>query len=176
MAIVVKEIKPTKLREDALRLELLNEMRAVGRDIAKDFAKTVETWEGEKPKFEMLISLVQPGPTVVVEPTGSEEAVKKYAYVTKGTKKHRIKAKKGKSLAFAWAGPGSYKAKTKPRVIGSTPGGATGEAVFPKAVMHPGTEAREFDEEIQKIWQPRFKDRMEGAMRKAAKASGHGKE
>ena len=55
--IVVKAIKPSRLREDAMRLELLNAMRRVGTGIKKDFEATTKTWK-HKVKFEQLISLL----------------------------------------------------------------------------------------------------------------------
>ena len=98
-----------------------------------------------------------------------------YGYVNDGTPPHPIPKvpKISGSLAFQWGGKGSYKAKTAPRVIGSTGGGPTGPMVFPKQVQHPGTKARNFDDEIQKKWTPKFKRHMEKAMRDAARASGH---
>lgn len=163
MATLWKAIRPATLKKDAMRLALLNELRSVGRDIRADFEKTTETWE-HKPKFEMLISLSQPGPTVLVD---TNDAV--YGYVSKGTRPHLIFPKRAKALRF----PGTYAAKTTPGVIASKPGGSRGAVVYSQGVAHPGTKARKFDEEIAKKWEKPFKRRMEAGMKKARQASGH---
>lgn len=170
MAIVVKQIKPARLKVDAMRLELLNPMRDIGKEIKDDFELTTASWT-HKPAFEVVRAIASVGGTVEVMVATDDEV---YTYVDKGTRPHIIRAKNGKRLAFQWAGPGSYRAKTAPGVLGSTSGGASGEMVYPMVVHHPGTKARNFDVIIQKKWQPRFKQRMEYAMKKVAKASGHG--
>ena len=133
----------------------------------KDFEKTVKAWS-RKPKFEKIVS-VDPDVEVLV---GTDNKV--YGYVNDGTRPHLIFPKKAKALSFRWGGKGSYRPKTKPRFIGSVPGGPTGPKVVRPYVQHPGTKAREFDKTIEKKWRSAFKRRMEKAMRSAAKASGHG--
>lgn len=162
MAILVKAIKPGRLRQDRLRLELLNAVRRVGREVKSDFEATTATWKHQV-KFEMVISL-QGGPTVLV---GTDDPI--YRYVDEGTRPHLIFAKNAKSLAF----PSAYTAKTTPRVIGSRAGGGSGEKVFRPYVEHPGTEARQLDQTIREKWEPKFKRAMEQAMKAGAKASGH---
>ena len=142
----------------------------------QDFQKTTKTWEHDV-QFETVISLRQPGPSVLV---GTDDEI--YGYVNDGTGGKgkgptypipKVPKVKG-ALRFRWGGKGSYKAKTKPRIIGSAPGGPSGPWVSFKQVQHPGTKARKFDEVIEKKWKSAFKTRMEKAMRDAAKASGHG--
>ena len=168
-AIVYKEIKPSRLKIDALRLTLLNEMRKAGTAIKQDFEKTTATWS-KKPRFEVQISLVG-GPTVLV---GTDDEI--YGYVDRGTEPHEIWAgfytgkSNKKTLAFA----SSSTPKTKPGVIRSFPGSRGKIDVFvPYVAKHPGTKARGFSKEIAKQWKPKFKRRMEKAMAQAAKASGH---
>ena len=171
MAIVFKEIKPPRLKDDALRLELLNAMRAAGTQIKKDFEKTTATWK-RKPKFEMLISLTGPGPVVLVD---TDDEI--YGYVSGGTKPHPIFAGiyTGKSNKKALAFPARSTPKTKPGFIGSFGGSRSSETVVRPYVNHPGTKARKFEETIQKRRQKWFKGEMEKAMKKAAKSSGYGK-
>lgn len=165
MAGAWKVIKPSRLRDDALRLELLNAMRRMGTKIKGDFEKTTATWK-HKPKFEVLVSLKGVGPTVVVD-TNDEI----YRYVSEGTKPHVIRPRTpGGRLAFQ----GTYTAKTSPGVIGSTSGGSSGDMVYAREVHHPGTQARDFHKVISKEWQGKFKREMEEAMRKAARDTGHG--
>jgi len=161
-ALVYKIIKPSRLREDALRLTLLNEVRKVGTQIKADFEKTTATWD-HKVVFEEQISL-SGGPQVEVYTTD-----KIYGYVDRGTRPHIIRPVKAKALRFQ----SGYKAKTMPGVIGSQGGGSFGDTVFSKGVQHPGNAPRNFSKEIEKAWTPKFKRAMEAAMSQAAKASGH---
>lgn len=160
--IVWKQIKAKALKQKALRLELLNAMRSAGRAIKKDFDRTTLTWR-KRPIFEMIISL-RGGPQVFVY-TDNEI----YGYVSRGTEEHVIVPVDAKALRFR----SGYIAKTKPRIIGSFSGGPYGKVVLAAAVLHPGTEAREFDKVLRRRWQPRFKKRMEKAMRRARQKSGH---
>lgn len=162
MAAVWKVIKPSRLKDDAMRLALLNGMRKVGTQIKQDFEKTTQTWD-HKPKFETLVSL-SGGPTVLVD-TNDEI----YHYVSEGTKPHIIRPKRARSLAF----PGVYNAKTTPGVLEARSGGSSGDMVYTKEVRHPGTQPRKFDELIAKKWQSKFKREMESIMKEVAQASGH---
>lgn len=169
-AIVYKSIKPSRLKEDAIRLELLNEMRKVGTQMKADFEKTTATWM-KKPKFEIVVSLTQPGPTLLV---GTDDEI--YGYVSKGTKgPYEIWAGiyTGKSSKKALAFPSSFSPKTRPGVIGSSGGSSGGKKVVRPYVVHPGIKPRGFEEAIQKIWKTKFKRAMEAAMRKAIQKSGH---
>jgi hypothetical protein len=165
--IVIKQIKAAKLRSAAMWYELQAAVEKVGKEIQADFEKTTATWE-HQPKFEVETDVSENLAAMV----STDDKI--FGYVDEGTRPHVIRAKNGKRLAFQWAGPGSYRAKTSPGVIGSTAGGPSGEMVYPVEVHHPGTKARHFDKMIRQKWEPRFKQRMEYAMRKAAKASGHG--
>ena len=163
-ALQVKQIKPARFKDKAFRDEMLKAAKSAGKDIKKDFQATTKTWK-HKVKFT-VISSVDPNVEVLV---GTDDEI--YGYVNDGTRPHLIFPKKlGGVLAF----PSAYTAKTKPRVIGSTTGGGSGPTVFAGYVEHPGTEAREFDKVIQEDWTPKFKRRIEQAMSRAAKASGHG--
>lgn len=163
MAGVWKVIRPSRLRQDAMRLALLNGMRRMGTKIKQDFEKTVATWK-KKPKFEVMVSLTQPGPTVVVD-TNDEI----YRYVSEGTKPHIILPKRAKALAFK----GTYTAKTVPGIIDARSGGASGADVFSQGVLHPGTQPRRFQKVIADKWRAPFKREMEKVMREVARDSGH---
>jgi len=69
--------------------------------------------------------------------------------------------------------PSQFVPKTQPGIIGSNPGFVGERDTLTPMVNHPGTEPRNFDKIIQKTWEPKFKRQMEGAMREAARASGH---
>ena len=164
MATVTKVIKPSRLKQPAMRAALLAGMDKVGKKILADFEKTTATWD-HKVKFEVLADLSGPGPYVIVD---TDDEI--YGYVNNGTRPHLIFPKKpGGRLAF----PSGYHDKTTPGVIGSHAGGSFGPTVFRPYVEHPGTEARNFDAIIAKIWGPRFKREMEPIMANVARASGH---
>ena len=168
-AIVGKVIKPARLKEDALRLKLLNAMRKGGRGIRRDFQKTTEHWKHDV-QFDLEISLTLPGPFVLV---ATDDEI--YGYVNNGTEEHLIWAGiyTGKSDKTTLFFSSQFVPKTRPGVIGSNPGFVGERDTHTPYVEHPGTEARNFDKIIQKTWEPKFKRLMEGAMRDAAHASGH---
>lgn len=166
-AVQIKIIKPARFKDKAFKSAMRVAARAAGKEMEKDFKKTVATWK-KKPKFEKIVA-VDPNVEVLV---GTDNEI--YGYVNDGTRPHPIFAKRAKALSFRWGGKGSYRPKTKPRFIGSVPGGPTGPRVAFPYVQHPGTKARKFDETIQKKWTRAFKTRMEKAMSSAAKTSGHG--
>ena len=162
--VKAKVIKPQRPKEKEMRLELLNGLRSVARAVERDYKETVKTWE-TKVEFETIISL-RGGKAEFLVGTSS----KIYEYVDKGTRPHVIKPKKAKFLRFQ----SGYRAKTTPGVISSGSGGRSGDVVYSKGVMHPGTKARNFSKLINKKYERRFKDEMHAAMRRAAQKSGHG--
>lgn len=88
-----------------------------------------------------------------------------YHFLNDGTKRHPIPKRPGaKMLRFQWGGPGSYKPKTLTRKILSRQGGSTGPMVSMKKVMHPGTEARKFDEVIAEKWDKELPTQMQRAI------------
>jgi hypothetical protein len=169
MVVLVKAIKPSKLRDGKLRLELLNAMRKAATVVKSDFEKTVETWE-KKPKFEVVISLRPEAPAILVD---TEDEI--YRYVNDGTRPHAIFAGifTGKSRKRVLSFPSQFRPKTKVRQLRSFRGFKGGPNVQRPFVQHPGTEARNFDEVIKKKRSAWFKRQMEKAMRKAARKSGH---
>lgn len=124
-----------------------NALTGTAKAIKVDYDVTTRTW-AERSKFtietkkwyERLI-------------TTTDE---KYLYVSGGTKPHVIRPKNARSLRFQWGGPGSYQAKTTPRIIASRPGGSSGPTVYREEVHHPGTTAREFEKTISDKWQKQW--------------------
>ena len=169
MSIVFKVIKPSRLRQDAMRLAMLSLMHKVEREMKKDFEATQETWQPEdKAKFGSIISMRGGGPTVVVAP---EENGDIWTLVNNGAPPHDIAPTvEGGLLTFQ----SGYTAKTTPGVIGSGQGGKFGPKVKRKIVHHPGHVGRKFTVAIQNKWLPKFRSMAEAAMRDVARASGHG--
>ena len=109
-----------------------------------NFQATVGSWK-RKPKFTRRRAM-RKGRTIEGDVTTRNEI---YGYVTGGTRRHRIPKHpmpRGKKLRFRTG----YRSKTRRRVLGSHKGGAFGGVAFARQVMHPGTEAREFQQEIAK--------------------------
>lgn len=165
--MLVHALNPLPLKDSAIRLALLSEMKSIGGDIRRDFQKTTATWK-HKPKFEIMTSLV--GGTSVAIVTNDEI----YSYVNFGTKPHDIWAGTytGKSDKKVLKFPGTFSAKTIPGVIYSLPGYSGGPPVYTPYVRHPGTKPRNFEEAIYTEWEKTFVNRMNNALLRGAKESG----
>lgn len=159
----MKAVLPKKVNFNAAMAELTKEMKDIHKDVDKDFDATVKTWE-HSVRFDKEF---ESGRSRIRFSTMTSDPI--YGYVSGGTRPHRIVPKRAKVLAF----PGTYTAKTAPGVIGSRSGGSSGETVYSKGVMHPGTKARNFPEAIEKKWRSPFPRRMKAAMGRAVKKSGH---
>ena len=163
-ALVMKPTFPRKLKDDAMRLALLNPMREIGDRMKVDFEATVGTWT-DKPRFRMERHLnSREGLLSVAISTDHQH----YEWVSKGTKAHYVPRSGKATMAFK-----RYRAKTMVRVIGSKAGGPYGDTIVRRGRwLVKGIEAREFDKVIEQKWQPEFARRMTRAMRQAAEASG----
>jgi hypothetical protein len=170
--ITMKAIRPKRFKSEAYKQYALEMARETANEVEKDFKATTKTWQ-HQPRFDKVYSVGNAIEILV----GTNDDI--YRYVDEGTKPHPIFAgiytgkSNKKALAFQWGGKGSYRAKTKPGVIGSTGGGPTGPMVAFPYVQHPGTKPRKFSEIIKKKWEPRFKRRAEKLLKDFARASGH---
>lgn len=104
-------------------------------------------------------------------PSGGEGAVGTnndiYGYVSRGTRPHLI-TPHGSWLS--WEG-GTFRAKTRPGVLGSRSGGnrptgGVGQAIFARRVQHPGTQARGFEEAVAAKLQPILENEVTAAILK----------
>lgn len=167
MAIVTKAIKPKRIKLDVFRLEILTGMNEIEGGIKKDFNKLIKTWK-KKPPIETIKSLRRGDLELLVMIDNQI-----FSWLTKGTKGPykipKVPKPPGTSLAF----PSRFVPKMTPNVIGSGPGMKSGPMVYAKQVTHPGIKPGNWDKIIAKKFQPRFKRRMEKAMRIAAQKSGH---
>lgn len=146
VAQLAKSIKPKKLRVDKVRLRILNELRAEGRVVKKEFEKTTTTWKGAKPTFEIAIGLTGQDAIVIIGPGGNTEGAQKWVWLDEGTKPHIIKAKNVPNLRFKT----NFTAKTKVKTFSSSAGSSNPPWRATKQVKHPGIEAREWSETIVK--------------------------
>jgi hypothetical protein len=168
---------------DAVRLELLNALRAEGRAIRRDFQKTTRTWK-RKPKFEMKVSLRRVADEGYVEVWTDNEI---YSYVNYGTGmyigrgRYRIAPKvrrrwaggtpggrggRYRRAARAIAYPSRTTPKTTPGVLGSGPGSRGGPIRVRAWVWHPGIRGRHFDLAVAALVTKtdRFQTRVDGAI------------
>lgn len=158
-----------------MRLTLLNAQRKAGRFLVKtDFKQTTRTWK-HKVKFETLVSLKPPGPTILI---GTDDQV--WNWLNEGTNvgkpPYPIFAGifTGKSNKKALAFPSRFKPKTKRGTLRSRAGFKGGPTTVVPFVEHPGIKPREWTKLIAKKRQRWFQKQMERAMVDAARASGHG--
>ena len=163
--LVGKSIKLSRLKVDSFRFEMLRALDNIADGIEVDFEKTFETFE-EQPEFKRNLSLSK---GLMVVDVFTEDI--NYNRLNYGTEEHIIEAKNAPNLVYKKG----YTSKTVPRVIGSRQSSYAGPTRRRKSVIHPGFMAREFDKAIQKKWEPRALRRLEEAMRRATKASGHGR-
>lgn len=139
--------------EDAINAEL----DKLAEETRQLFTETARTWR-RQPKF-------------IVKSSQFERKVytldKIYSYVSAGTKPHLIRPKKAKNLRFRLGG---FRAKTRPGVIAPSPGSrATGPFISTKEVMHPGVQARNFDDMIAKEMDRKIPKRIEDAINNATR-------
>lgn len=148
----LKVIIPKSVALDPKRLlrAIENGLDGAAKNVLIDFKVTVQTWQ-QKPDFAISES---PGERTI----GTDDEI--YGYVNDGTRAHLIVAKTAAGLAFG----SQFTPKTSVRVIGSSAGSRGGPLRRPKAVRHPGTEAREFDEVIAEKWRDLFPVIMQRAI------------
>lgn len=117
-----------------------NTLTSLAKSIKVDFQVTTKTWKN-KPNF--IIKSKKGSRSIY---TTSEI----YLWVSGGTKAHKIRAKTTGGLRFQTG----YKAKSIVGKIMSRAGGSFGPYVNPPPmeVNHPGTKARNFDQEIGDKW------------------------
>lgn len=141
MSFQMKAIVPKNLFDPMKLFAAVEEgLDEAATGVQADFLKTVSGWSAEG-SFKFPITK-KPWQRIIG--TSSQ----KYGWVNKGTPAHTIVPKRGRFLVFSAGG----KAKTTPRVIGSSRGSRGGKRIFARRVRHPGTKAREFDITIAEKW------------------------
>jgi len=158
----VKPIRPKRLRVDAVRLEILNALRAEGREQVDILRQTVQGWQGETPSFEALIGLGGGDATLIVGPTGSEKAVQKWQWLDEGTRPHPITARRAPLLKFRTL----YAPSTTVGEFTSRGSMKYGPWAARLSVQHPGTQARGWSSKLQQMRKQRFVDAMNDALRR----------
>jgi hypothetical protein len=129
-------------------------MKDAAEDAEKDIRKTTATW-----KHDVAIEVKERSDGYSI--TVNDDV---WNMLDKGTRAHRIIARKAKRLRFA----GGFTPKTRPGFIGSQSGGSSGGPQFAQGVNHPGTTARgwskligaKYRSQLQKYIQKRIRGAM----------------
>lgn len=128
--------KGTGLNAKALARAIETTLNTAARGAKRDFGHTTRTWSPkDRPKFVIVRLAYQ-------RVVGTDSKI--YQYVTRGTKPHVIRAKKGKALHFAMGG----RPKTRPNWIGSNKGRQGTNWQVVSKVNHPGNAPRNFEQVI----------------------------
>lgn len=140
MKIKTKVFVPKFITAKGLKRAVENAMESAARGVQIDMQVTAQTWKN-KPAFGI------DRPSWAARNVFTTDFV--YGLVDAGTEPHIIVARNASTLRFGVP----FKPKTSPRVIGSTAGSRGSKMVFTPRVKHPGTEPREFSQEIAETWQ-----------------------
>jgi len=128
-------------------------MKDAADEALRDFQKTTATWQHQ--------------PDFAVKPYGNGYQIgtddEIYGYVDKGTRAHKIVARRAKRLRFG----SSFRPKTRPGSLSSGSGGSSGQ-VFRSSVNHPGTKARSFSKLIGAKWRAQLATYMQRRIKEAA--------
>lgn len=130
---------------------ITNTLNATAKAIKADFGITTQAWS-DKPTFTIE------SPSPYERSIGTDDDV--YTMLNEGTKAHEIRPKRGKVLRFQTP----FRSKTVPREIMSSAGSKGKVEVFSRGVMHPGTEAREWDQVIFEKWDRQMGDIFQRAI------------
>lgn len=182
MALKVVQRPPNaRNRHTGRRRILAQELKPVVKTAERSRDKIVANWNN-KPKFKATLKITPDAIEIVTEvrrgarlkgSSGNATTGDLWRWIDKtGTRPHVIRAKRQKSLAFPWGGPGSYKSKTgaNPARYGGPGTVSGGKPTYRKQVNHPGFPPRKFSEVIDKDVEKDFRDAIRRARRKAQQA------
>lgn len=131
---------------DIERFKYLNRITnsRVSREAKRLYEKTTRTWSRH------IAFYIRDSAADDFVEVGTNDDL--YVMINDGTPAHVIMNKPGNILAFQR----QYVPKTIPRVLNSYSGGPRGNFVRTKFVWHPGTDPRNFTEEITKVTDEMF--------------------
>jgi len=170
-AVLIKPIKAARLKDNALRMTLMNKMRPVGAKAVRILEDLTKDWEHDiEPEYKMSFKDLE-APTLEI--TVDDEI---FYWVDQGTEgPYPIFAGyyTGKTDKKHLPVPTFYGPKTNPNTLMPVQNFLSVEVVYRPYVTHPGIEPRNFMKTLEKELEPWFKKQMEDGMSAAAKASGH---
>lgn len=143
---VIKSIKPKRIQAGAIRLEILNALRAEGRFHKKELDKTVQSWTPPKPRFESTISTAGGALTVLTAPTGTKQAVDHWNWADQGTRTRAIHARRAPYMVFQVG----YQPRTRPKHFSSRQSRRFGQWVKVKTVRSHRIRPRGWTEDLNK--------------------------
>src|SRR4030066_198441 len=124
-AITFKIIKPKPLNTKAMDAVWVQQANKIGILMAKDYSGITKNWSGGGVRFKHKVKSTRDRVQISVNadnPWG--KGAKIWSYLDKGTKRHMVRPRTKKALAF----PGSYSAGSRPNsmfVGASSSGGPT---------------------------------------------------
>lgn len=164
----LKSIKPQRLKVDAIRLELLNELRKEGTATRRELSKAVQTWD-DAPSFETLISLSGGDAAALTGPVGTDAQVNKFVWLDKGTR-------------IRWAVMSKdWRSKTRPGRLNSGPGSGRVVIAGRRAMQarniapRPGIQARNWTELVAKRRRRPYQRAMVKSMQRVARKAFSGR-
>lgn len=147
MAVRFRALVPKYIDEAVFERQAQAVLAEASTDMSQMFQKTTATWKHKVKWRTRTVVNSRLSYTAV----GTDDDI--YRFVSEGTKAHDIRPRNKSRLSFR----SGYKAKTRRRSLSSGSGGASGAWVSTKkTIKHPGTEAREFAEEVADKYQPKF--------------------
>lgn len=162
MTLRLRALIPPKILLDAEALSraIENTLDNVAKDIKVDFDVTTQTWN-ERPDFTIE---KREGYRFI----GTDNEI--YGYVNFGTRAHPIRPLGSGVLRFQTG----FRPKTVVRQIKSNAGSHFGPFAAAREVMHPGTEARAFDEVIKEKWDGLMQNTFQRAIDAEVSRQSHG--
>lgn len=163
--------KPLLWNRSKFENEIKGVAKRLNNRVDQTYDNITQTWEN-KPVFNKKIGasvlrggLFGKGALYASVTTDSDI----YWFVTKGTKPHPIEPKPTNPTGMLVFGS-TYKAKTTPRVLKSSSGGSSGPSVFARRIEeHPGSEARNFEDEIVKEQKPLIEEDFSNVLKRQIK-------
>lgn len=170
---LIRKPRTPNIQYRTLRGEVVKKLEPVAQQAVVARRKVVANWKN-KPDWAYKISVKPDAIRVIVNLTRPKQVEGSdintntlWKFIDKGTKPHRIKAKKAPLLKFKSGGKGSYQAKTgaNPARYGG-PGRVTNpQWVSKKEVQHPGFPGREFEKAINKDLKGKFNNAIDSGYR-----------
>lgn len=154
-----KRIEPKALNAEAIRRRLYSLVEAEGKVLEAKLRPTVKTWR-HRPSFRSDVSISGGNLTVLTGPAGDPFAVQLFEWTDQGTRRHTITARRAPRLRFQTG----YTPKTSPGQFSSGQSRTYGPWRSPVSVMHPGTTARGWTEELGKSRRSKFVKKAEDAV------------
>jgi len=146
------------LRSDFVRQQIMSKMQhKTAPDLKRMFGLTVQGWKN-KPDWSQ--KFVNSTGELRTEVWASGAGASQYGLVNAGSPRHPITPKRG-FLVFQRG----YRRSTNPRTLSSSANSRYGDIVKSKGFIHPGFEARKFDETIAEQYEPTFADDMQDAIK-----------